>query len=449
MTFLKLQDIPKTIKNSFHNPLIRNIMIVGAVTLLIKVIAFYKEMMIAGNFGLSELLDTFFIALLVPSFVQSVFISSITSIFIPNYVIEMKEGGNISSLQSVIFLISIGISTFTVILAYLSTDFFLDLIYPGHTSSYYQLIKDQLFIIMPCLFFWGITSVLGGLMEISNKFFLRSISTFFPIATMIFFLLFLKEQIGPMVLAYGTLVGNAIALLYFLFVTIKFKILSIGRPIINSNTKFMLRQLPPKIFSSFFSAMNNYVDQFFAAALIIGSISALNYGIRLPSFGISIVIMALGSVLLPHFSKLVNENLDEAYNHLFKILKWVVGISTIIVIIGIFMSDYIIELIFERGAFTHEDTLKVSLIQKITLIYIPFYLSTLIIVKFLTSINKNKFMAWISFFNLFINLILNFILVKYYEVYGLALSTTLVLIISSCFYFGYTYKQYKLLPKFN
>jgi putative peptidoglycan lipid II flippase len=417
--------------------------IVGMVTLLLKVIAFYKETMIAGSFGLSELLDTFFIAILVPSFVQSVFINSITSIFIPNYIIEMKEGGNISSLQSVILLISIGISTFAVILAYLFTDFFLDIIYPGHTTLYYQLIKDQLFIILPCLFFWGVTSVLSGLLEISNRFFLSTISTIFPLGTMIIFLLFFKEKLGPMVLAYGTLIGNALGLMFFLIVTIKYKVLSIGRPTLNSNTKFMLRQLPPKILSSFFSAMNNYVDQFFAAALIIGSISALNYGIRLPAFGISIIITALGSVLLPHFSKMVNEDLNGAFKHLFKILKWVVSISAIIAIIGIFMSDYIIQLIFERGEFTHYDTLKVSLIQKITLIYVPFYLSTLIIVKFLTSINKNKFMAWISFFNIFINVILNIILVKYYDVYGLALSTSLVLIISSCFYFGYTYKQYK------
>jgi putative peptidoglycan lipid II flippase len=449
MTFFKIKEIPKLIKNNLHNPLLRNMMIVGVVTLLLKILGFYKEMMIASNFGLSQLLDTFFIALLVPSFVQSVFINSITSIFIPNYVIEMKENGNTSSLQSVIFLISIGISLFALILAYFFTDFFLELIYPGHTSEYYQLIKDQLFIILPCLFFWGISSVLGGLLEISNRFFLRSLSTLFPLVTMIFFLLFLKETLGSMVLAYGTLVGNALGLLFFLIVTLKYNILSISRPRLNANTKFMLQQLPPKIFSSFFSAMNNYVDQFFAAALIIGSISALNYGVRLPAFAISIAITALGSVLLPHFSKLVNEDLNTAYKHLFKILKWVFGISVIVVIIGFFLSDYIIQLVFERGAFTHDDTLKVSLIQKITLIYMPFYLSTLIIVKFLTSINKNKFMAWISLFNLFTNIILNIILVKYFAVYGLALSTTLVLIISSCFYFGYTYKQYKLLTELN
>lgn len=443
MPFLELKKIPETIKSSLNNPLIRNMIIVGAITLLLKVIGFYKETMIASSFGLSELLDTFFIAMLVPSFVQSVFISSITSIFIPNYIIEIKNKGNIQGFQSVVFIITIAISTFSVIIAYLSTDFFLELIYPGHTESYYQLVKDQLFIILPCLFFWGISSVLSGLLEVSNRFFVSTISTIFPLATMILFLIFLKESLGDMVLALGTLVGSVFGFVFILLMMLKYKYLHIGKPEINQNTVLMLRQLPPKVASSFLTAMNNYIDQFFAAQLVIGSIAALNYGIKIPAFAISIVITALGSVLLPHFSRLVTENLESAYQHLFKILKWVVLLSAIFVVIGIFTSDFIIELLFERNEFTHDDTLKVSLIQKITLAYVPFYLCTLIIVRFLTSINKNKFMAWVSFLNLITNTILNIILIKRFGVYGLALSTTLVLIISSGFYFGYTYKQYK------
>jgi putative peptidoglycan lipid II flippase len=202
-------------------------------------------------------------------------------------------------------------------------------------------------------------------------------------------------------------------------------------------------QLPSKITSSFLSMMNGFIDKFFAGQLIVGSIAALNYGNRVPAFGVTIVIMALGSVLLPHFSRLVNEDLKSAYHYLFKILKLVLVIGLIVVILAIFSSDWIVQIWLERNEFTHQDTLKVSTIQKILLANVPFYLCTLIMVKFLTSINKNKFMAQISFVNLLVNIILNMIFIKYYGVFGLALSTTFVLIISSCFYFGFTYRQFK------
>ena len=298
---------------------------------------------------------------------------------------------------------------------------------------------------MPCLLFWGIESVMVGLLEVENRFLISTISGIFPLLTMILFLFCFLDTLGPMVLAYGTLAGTIIGFIFLSFVSIKYKILSIGKPVLNENSRLMIRQLPPKVSSGFLSAMNNFIDQFFAGQLIVGSLAALSYANRIPAFGVAIVIMSLGNVLLPHFSRLVIEDLKKAYQYLFKILKWVFIVVFVATVIGIILSDWIVELWLERDQFTHDDTIKVSAIQQILFLNVPFYLCTLIIVKFLTSINKNSFMAWISLANLIINIILNVILIKHYGVFGLAMSTSLVFIISSCFYFGYTYKQYKKL----
>jgi putative peptidoglycan lipid II flippase len=443
MSSFKPKHILEKLNKAVSNPLIKNMLIVGAVTLLIKAIAFYKETIIAGSFGLGEVIDTFLVAILVPTFIQSVFINSLKNIFIPNYITELKNNGDKGSFQAIIVIITVGISLVSCLIAFFAIDVFLNLIYSDFPESYYPLIKDQLYFVLPCLFFWGISSVLGGLLEVSNRFLVSTLAELFPLLTMIFFLIFLKDTFGHMVLAYGTFAGSILGFIYLLFFSIKYNDFVISKPVMNDNARLMVRQLPPKISSSFLSAMNNYIDQFFVGQLVIGSMAALSYGNRLPAFGVTIIIMAIGSVILPHFSRLVNEDLKSAYHQLFKALKLVLGIGTIIIILGILMSDWIVELWLERGEFTHDDTLKVSAIQQILLISVPFNLCTLIMVKFLTSINKNNFMAWISLANLVINIVLNIILVKYYEVYGLVLSTTLVLILGSLFYFSYTYKLYK------
>lgn len=443
MNFLNLQKINSAIKTSLVNPILKNMAIVAITTFLIKALAFYKETIIAGQFGLSEILDTFLIAILIPSFIQSVFLNSLRNLFIPNYIAEIKSNGNKSGFQSIIFIMTITISLISIIITYFFIDFFLEIIYPNHDENYYTLIKEQLFIILPCLTIWGISTVISGLLEIEDKFFISTLHQFFPLITMILFLFLFKKNLGNMLLAYGTLAGNIIGLLFLTSYALKYKIISLSKPIINRNIKLMINQLPPKISSSFLSALNNFIDQFFAGSLIVGSIAALNYGNRVPAFGVTIVIMALGSVLLPHFSRLVNEDQKTAFEYLFKILKLVLIYGLITIFILIISSEWIIKLWLESNEFTHEDTLKVSLIQQILFINVPFYLCTLIMVKFLTSINKNKFMAWISLFNLIINIILNIILIKYYGVFGLALSTSFVLILSSCFYFRYTYKLYK------
>ncbi len=445
MSVFKLKNIKQKINTSMSNPLIRSMIIVAVIGLVIKVIAVYKETIIAGSFGLGEIIDTFSVAVLVPTFIQSVFINSIKNLFIPNYITELKNNGNKGSFQALVILITIGVSLFSCIIAYFGTDLFLNLVYSEFPETYLPLIKDQLYFVLPCLFFWGISSVLSGLLEVSNRFLISTLAELFPLLTMIFFLIFLKDQFGHMVLAYGTFAGSIIGFSYLLFFSIRYNDFELKKPVLNDNSRLMIKQLPPKISSSFLTAMNNYIDQFFVGQLVIGSLAAINYGNRLPAFGVTIVIMALGSVLLPHFSRLVNEDLKSAYHQLFKALKLVLGIGVFLVIVGVFMSDWIVELWLERGKFTHEHTLKVSGIQQILLISVPFNICTLIMVKFLTSINKNQFMAWISLANLVLNVILNFILIKYYDVFGLVMSTTIVLILGSIFYFSYTYKQYKLI----
>lgn len=445
MASINIKSLISSLVSKLKSPLVRNVIIVALVTLFIKVLAFYKETIIASEFGLGFDLDTFLVALLIPSFIQSVFLNSLTNLFIPNYIVELKNKGNIAGFQSIVFLMAFAVALFSTLLAYFVIDLFLEEVFPNKSLEYYLQVKKQLFIILPCLALWGFTSVISGLLEISNKFLVSTIQGVFPILTVILCLLYFKSYFGNMVLAYGSLFGSIISFIFILLYGLHHKVIYIGKPEMNKNSWEMVNQLPPKISSSFLSAMNNFIDQFFAGQLAIGSIAALNYGNRFPAFGVTIVIMAFGSVLLPHFSRLVNEDLKMAYSHLFKTLKMIFFSGIIVVIILILFSDSIIELWLERDEFTAEDTIKVSRIQQILLINVPFYLCTRIIVKFLTSINKNKFMAWVSLLNLVVNVILNIILIKYYDVYGLAFSTTLVLIISSFFYFGFTYKQFKKL----
>lgn len=432
------------IKDFFKEPLIINILIVGSVTLIVKIIGFYKETVIASSFGLSELLDTYYIAILIPTFVQNVFINAIKNIFIPNYITEISEKGEKGEFQSIIFIITFLISSFFFILIIVFMKFFLMTVFPGHTIDYYLLIQKQLYYLLPCLFFWGFSSLIGGLLDISNKFFASTMSSVFTAISVIICLLAFKEELGEIVIAVGMLIGSIISFLYLLSIALFNKLIILKKPKFSKNSKEMIKQLPPKISSGFLSGMNSFVDQFFAAQLAIGSITAINYGIKIPAFIISILILALGNVLLPYFSRLINTDLAKAYKQLFNILKTIFISSLILIVISIFFSDNIISILFERNEFTSDDTIIVSNIQKIALIYIPFYLCTLVLVRFLTSINKNKFMAWVSFFGLVTNIVLNIILIKHFEVYGLIMATTIIYILISIFYVNFTLKQYKL-----
>ena len=432
------------ISNIFKNATITNVIIVGVTTLIVSGLGFFKEIVVANTFGLSELLDTFYIAILVPSFISGVFLGSFNSVFIPNYVSELKTGKSIGAFQSTSFLMTILVSLLFLIIAFLFTDVYLETFFKGHTQQYYDLIKVQFYYVAPCILFWGFSSLINGILTIDNEFTFSSLNTVFTPISIIICLVFFKEQLGTIVLAFGTLIGSFLSFLFILTVAIKRNIIHLHKPDFKSvNIKILFKQLPAKLSSSLLSGINPLVDQYFSAQLVIGSIAALNYGIKIPAFGISIIGAALGNVLLPYFSKNAIDNRQETFKKLTKILKYLIIVSSIVVVIGIFLSAPIISILFERNAFTSSDTVIVSKIQQMYLLQIPSYVTGLVMVKFLTSINKNNFMVLASIINLLLNIVLNYMLIKSMGVYGLALATSLVSIINSIILYVYIIKLNK------
>ncbi len=425
-------NIKKLFQRALNSPTIINIITVGIITVIVKGFGFYKEIVVAGSFGLSELLDTFFIASLLPGFVSEVFLNSFNTVFIPNYISEQKTIGNVGSFQSISILVTLLASLFFIIVAYLFTDLYLETFFAGHTQSYYDLVKLQFYYLLPCILFWGLTSLLGGLLSIHDEFRFTSIVHILTAIAIIICLMFFRDILGDAVLAIGTLIGSIAQFGLLLLVALNKQLIQLRKPdFLNSNIVIMLKQVPAKVSSSLLVGINPIVDQFFSAKLVIGSITALNYGIKIPAFMISIVTVALGNVLLPYFSKSVLDNRDEAFRNLNQILKYVIIGGTAIVLIICLFSTPIISFLFERDAFTSADSIKVSKIQQMYALQIPFYICAIIIVRFLISINKNNFMVLASLISLILNIILNYVLIQTMEVYGLALATSLVSIVNS------------------
>jgi len=421
------------------------VVLVAGITFLVKVVGFYKEVLVAGAYGLSELLDTFLIATIIPSLINAIFLESFKAVFIPSYISEEKTNDKIGSFQSVVFIITGLASIVLIFLSFLITDFFLTDIFPDHTQNYYSLVREQFYIIIPSVLFWGLSAVLSGILNVNKEFRYTSFSSVFIALTTIVALFSFRDLLGQYLLAIGTLAGSIISFLYLLIIAQFRGLLKLAWPDFkNSNVRVMLKQIPAKLTSSFLTGMQVVVDQFFAAQLIIGSVSALNYGIKLPSFAVSMLFIAITNVLLPHFTESVLENRQKAFRKLIRMIRTVFLSSAVVAVLGIVFSVPIIRLFFENDNFTPENTYVVAQIQQIILIYLPFRLVGLLLMTFLTSINKNNLMAFVSLIGILTNVVLNWILIKYFGIYGIAAATTFVVILKSSLLFLFMLQQKKL-----
>jgi peptidoglycan biosynthesis protein MviN/MurJ (putative lipid II flippase) len=110
-------------------------------------------------------------------------------------------------------------------------------------------------------------------------------------------------------------------------------------------------------------------------------------------------------------------------------LKWSVmmlGGGALVTLIGWVAAPWGVGLLFERGAFTAEDTIRVAQVLRWGLLQMPFYFGVLILVQLLASQNRYRIMAAIAVANFAVKAILNPILAPAMGPSGIMLATSIM-----------------------
>jgi putative peptidoglycan lipid II flippase len=161
-------------------------------------------------------------------------------------------------------------------------------------------------------------------------------------------------------------------------------------------------------------------------------VAALSYGNRMVSLIIGVGSLALGTAIFPHFSRMVAtgdwtgvRSTVRAYGRL------IILISLPTTLALVYFSDPIVTLLFERGAFSSGAAQLVGRVQALYLLQVPFYLLGIMGVRLLSALKKNHVLMGISAINLFINVIANYVFMRYLGLAGISLSTSVVYCVSA------------------
>jgi len=165
-----------------------------------------------------------------------------------------------------------------------------------------------------------------------------------------------------------------------------------------------------------------------------GSVAALNYANKIVNMALTTAAPALSTAVLPYFSKMVAASDWQGCRHTLKRYSLlVISAAVPFTLLLIVMSRPLVKLIFQRGAFTAADTALVSSVQICYSIQIPFFIWGMLFVRFLSSIKRNDLLMYASGVNLVVDVVMNLILMRFWGVAGIALSTSLVYIGSFAF----------------
>ena len=410
--------------------------VVALATMLIKLVSMAKELVVAWKFGVSDELDAFLVATVVPLFLINLIAGSFNSAVIPTY-IHVRDNDGHAAAQRLFSGVTIW-STLLLLaasaLVLLFAPLYLPFIALNFSPTKLALTYQLLYIFTPSILFNGLMTTWSATLNAGERFIFAALS---PITTptITILLLLTYPHGGISLLAIGVLLGS-IAEVILLGFALKSQGISVWPRWygFDPHLKTIAGQYAPMMVGALLMGSTALVDQTMAASLGSGSVSALSYGMKLIGIPLMLVSTALGTTVIPYFSAMIaRDDWDNIRKVFDRYIALIFVASIPLTLILIIWSTPLIELFFRRGAFTQEDVVVVSNVQIYAALQIPFYIGGILVVRVLSSLRLNNVLMWVAITSVIINITLNYLFIIQLGVAGIALSTSIVYLCSFSF----------------
>ncbi len=407
---------------------------VSGATLISRILGFARDMIIAQMFGAKMAADAFFVAFRIPNLLRRLLgEGSLTASVVPVFTeyLTTKSKDETWKLANILLSTFLLILLLTVIAGIMFSPAIVRIIAPGfHVSAdKFELTVQLTQWMFPYLLFVGMAALAMGLLNSLRVFFIPAVGPAFFNISIITFLLLLSSKFEQPVfaLATGVVVGG-----FFQFVIqipslikkgLKYKFkLDFNHPGLTKLAKLML----PSLFGLAVMEINIFVDTLLASLLPEGSISYLYFGNRVVQFPLGVFAVALGVAILPTLSQQATlgkmGELKETLSFGIRLVLFITIPATVGLIV---LKGSIINLLFERGEFTHQSTVATASALFYYAIGLCAFSGIKIVVPAFYSLKDTVTPVKIGIFAMVVNIILNLLLMGPLLHGGLALATSI------------------------
>jgi putative peptidoglycan lipid II flippase len=407
---------------------------VGVATFALKFAAVGRELVVAYQFGTGDALDAFIIAFLPASFAINVQIAAFSAALMPTFIRVRREDGDAPArrIAESTLLAAVAMLIATSLLLLALDEWLIGLLTGGFAPEKRALTIELFHLLLPVIVIQGLVKFYGTLLNARRRF---GLVAMVPMATPLLTVLLLLAagRADPELLVAGVVVGAAIELVLLLPLARRLDLLVIPRwHGLDPATRRIMGQYLPTMLGALTGGTALMIDQGMAAMLDSGSVATLSYGGKLIALLLAFSARPLSAAVLPFLAELAAANDGRRLRHTF--LGWLaltVAASLPIVIVLWYFSVPIVRLLFERGAFTAEDTALVATIQGLYALQIPFYLAGVLGSRVLNALSLNQVTAAIGVLNCIANIAFDYVFMLWLGLPGIALATSAVYLCSS------------------
>ena len=408
-------------------------------TIISKVLGFGRELVLASSYGASMYSDAYLTAMNIPLVLFTIIGTTLGTVLIPMYFEVNSDLGEKKALNFTnnVFNIVIAICIVLAILGLVFTEPLVKVFAMGFEGQTLKVAIDFTRITIIGIVFTGLSYVMTAYLQIKNNFTVPGLISV-PKNIIIIASIILSVKYNPYIMIWGTLIGIATEFIFQLPFAIKsgYKY----QPYINIKDKYIKKMswlIGPVLIGVAVNQINAMVDRTLASTLVEGSISALNYANKLNGFVMAMFITSVAAVIYPMLSKLSSEENKEKF-----ISSVVQSVNSVILLVipisigAIVLATPIVKLLFQRGEFDARATSMTAIALIMYSIGMVAFGLRDIIGKVFYALKDTKTPMINGAIAMIMNIALNIILVKYLQLAGLALATSISAIVCIFLLFG-------------
>jgi putative peptidoglycan lipid II flippase len=376
--------------------LARSLGSVGGLTLVSRVLALVRDTLQASFVGASFASDAFFVAFRLPNMFRALFAEgAFSAAFIPMFnrkvgeADDVKAGLRFAEQTLAILLPVLLLFTIVMLIAAWPITWGLSGGFKNPTPQQFAFAVTLSRITIPYLMLISLASLLGGILNSLNRFWVNAAAPILLNISMIAALWFFHGS-GPdsayetaRAQAISVTVGGVLQLAWLMLACRQVGVrLAIRLPRIDDDLRQLLKLILPAAIGAGAVQINLAISTALAGGLLDpGSISYIYYADRLNQLPLGLIGIGLGTILLPTVSRQLSQKRDaEAMDTQNRGIELALFLTLPATIAFVFASEPIMRGLFQHGQFTALDSVKCSWALSAFSLGLPSY----VLVKVLT-----------------------------------------------------------------
>ncbi|HUN92580.1 MAG TPA: lipid II flippase MurJ [Burkholderiaceae bacterium] len=389
-----------------------------------KGVGFVREIVVASAFGLADGVDVYLVAFVVVGFPLSILLNAAQTALVATLASGRGDGREARAYGTTL-VATLAVALVATPLWLVATDLAMPWIASGFDHAKRDALRHALWLLLPYTAFNAVNLLGYAVLQARHRF---GVVGLLPGITPLVICLVVATHPIPgawQLLATGLVAGTALECLA-LGAVLHHDGVRVDVDPRGTDFRHVAAATLALLPGTLFVALGPLAEQSIAAALGSGTNSALGYGNRIPAALSGVVVMAVGTTVLPHFASLLAAGDAASCLHsLRKLGRLLFATGLLGAAVLALASTPITTAVYQRGAFVAAATPRVAAVQAAYFLQLPFSLLAMLAMRTLSAARRNDTVSVLTALTVVVQVALAWTLGTRYGAAGIATAATL------------------------